>query len=76
MPCLIQQGRLDTVVEPANAAWLHNHLGSAQKRFAWYARSDHLLALDRQRSEVESELLGFLASLARPPAGDAKESVA
>jgi carboxylesterase len=76
VPCLIQQGKLDTVVEPANAAWLHTHLGSARKRLAWYARSDHLLALDRQRSEVESDLLGFLASLARPPGRNAKEPVA
>lgn len=66
VPCLIQQGKLDTVVEPANAAWLHEHLGSERKRLAWYARSDHLLALDRQRSEVESDLLEFLASLAHP----------
>ena len=75
VPCLIQQGKLDTVVEPANAAWLHNHLGSARKRLAWYARSDHLLALDRQRSEVESDLLGFLTSLARPPERRCKGAV-
>jgi carboxylesterase len=72
-PCLIQQGKLDTVVEPANAAWLHNQVGSARKRLVWYARSDHLLALDRQRSDVESEVRGFLASLAHPPRRDAKE---
>ncbi len=76
VPCLIQQGKLDTVVEPANAAWLHNHLGSARKRLEWYARSDHLLALDRQRSEVESDVLEFLASLARPPKRDATEPLA
>jgi carboxylesterase len=75
VPCLIQQGKLDTVVEPANAEWLHNHLGSTPKRLAWYARSDHLLALDRQRSDVESDLLGFLASLARPNERDPKEPV-
>jgi carboxylesterase len=66
VPCLIQQGKLDTVVEPANAAWLLKHLGSERKRLAWYARSDHLLALDRQRSVVESDVLEFLSTLAHP----------
>ena len=31
VPTLILQGRLDTVVEPANAAWLCQHLASGQK---------------------------------------------
>jgi carboxylesterase len=66
VPCLIQQGKLDTVVEPRNAAWLHKHLGSQRKGLSWYARSDHLLPLDRQRSVVESDVLEFLSSLARP----------
>lgn len=76
VPCLIQQGKRDTVVEPANAAWLFDHLGSERKRLAWYERSDHLLALDRERSAVESDLLGFLASLADPCGQDAREPVA
>ena len=76
VPCLIQQGKLDTVVEPANAAWLHKHLGSERKRLTWYARSDHLLALDRQRSDVESDVLGFLSSLAHPSGQEVKEPLA
>jgi carboxylesterase len=76
VPCLLQQGKLDTVVVPANAAWLYKHLGSERKRLAWYVRSDHLLALDRQRSVVESDVLGFLSSLSQSSGQDVKEPLA
>jgi carboxylesterase len=58
-PTCIQQGRLDTVVEPGNASWLMRHLGSADKRLLWFDRSDHLLALDRERDRVIAEALAF-----------------
>ncbi|MDX2037848.1 MAG: alpha/beta fold hydrolase [Isosphaeraceae bacterium] len=51
-PTLILQGTLDTVVEPSNAAWLLAKLGSSAKRLEWLSRSDHLLALDRDRDRV------------------------
>jgi carboxylesterase len=51
-PSLIIQGALDTVVEPSGAAWLHQHLGSADKKLVSAPRSDHLVALDREREQV------------------------
>lgn len=59
-PGLILQGRLDTVVEPANASWLHRHLGSAEKGLEWFDRSDHLLALDRERDRVIDVATAFI----------------
>jgi carboxylesterase len=53
-PSLIIQGALDTVVEPSGAAWLHQHLGSAEKSLITLPRSDHLVALDREREQVIS----------------------
>lgn len=52
IPTLIIQGRLDTVVEPRNATWLHDHLGAAKKALVLLPRSDHLVALDREREQV------------------------
>jgi carboxylesterase len=62
VPTLILQGRLDTVVEPANAAWLYRNLGTPppDKRLVFMEHSDHLLALDRERDEVIGETLAFL----------------
>ncbi len=51
-PTLILQGKLDTVVDPAGADWLFEHLGSPEKKLLWFAKSDHLLALDHERSLV------------------------
>jgi carboxylesterase len=62
VPTLILQGRLDTVVEPANAGWLYRTLGTAEsdKRLVFMEHSDHLLALDRERDRVIAETLAFL----------------
>ena len=49
---LIIQGKLDTVVEPALAGWLHRALGSTNKTLITLARSDHLVALDHDRQHV------------------------
>jgi carboxylesterase len=51
IPTLILQGKLDTVVEPRNATWLHGHLGANRKALVILPRSDHLVALDRDRDE-------------------------
>jgi carboxylesterase len=52
VPTLIIQGRLDTVVEPRNATWLRDHLGASRKELVILPRSDHLVALDRDRERV------------------------
>ena len=51
-PTLIIQGKLDSVVEPGNASWLLDHLGSTEKSLVMLPRSDHLVALDREREQV------------------------
>jgi carboxylesterase len=51
-PTLILQGKLDTVVDPAGAVWLFDHLGSPDKELSWFLKSDHLLALDHERALV------------------------
>jgi len=52
IPTLIIQGKLDTVVEPFNAHCLNRQLGWTPKGLACLPRSDHLVALDRDREEV------------------------
>jgi carboxylesterase len=51
-PTLILQGKLDSVVDPAGAVWLFNHLSSPDKELSWFLKSDHLLALDHERALV------------------------
>jgi carboxylesterase len=66
VPTLIIQGRRDTVVEPANATWLYNNLGAAEKTRRIMERSDHLLALDSEREAVIAETLTFLRGRCEP----------
>ena len=58
-PTLILQGRRDSVVAPAGAAWLLDHLGSPARRLIWLPRSDHLLPWDRDRDAVIAAGLMF-----------------
>ncbi|MFO0890169.1 MAG: alpha/beta fold hydrolase [Isosphaeraceae bacterium] len=59
-PTMIHQGRLDTVVEPANATWLYQNLGSANKEVVYLPRSDHLIAVDVERDQAIAAILNFL----------------
>jgi carboxylesterase len=60
-PTLIIQGKLDSVVEPHLASWLLDHLGSSQKSLVCLPRSDHLVALDREREQVIALVRDFVA---------------
>ena len=59
-PALIMQGQLDTVIEPAGAAWLYQNLGSTDKTIVGLARTDHVLALDRERAQVIAATRAFI----------------
>jgi carboxylesterase len=60
IPTLIIQGKLDTVVEPRYAAWLRDHLGSSRKALIILPRSDHLVAVDRDRERAVSLTRDFI----------------
>ncbi len=69
-PTLIIQGRLDTVVEPANANWLYQNLGAGEKALISLPQSDHLVALDRERDRVIQATLEFLLGAGGSIGGD------
>jgi carboxylesterase len=59
-PALILQGQLDTVIEPWGADWLHQNLGSTEKAIIKLARTDHVVALDREREQVIAVTRAFV----------------
>jgi carboxylesterase len=69
-PTLIIQGTLDTVVEPINARWLHRQLGATTKALISLLRSDHLVALDRDRHSAITATLEFVCDGTLPRAPD------
>jgi carboxylesterase len=60
IPTLIIQGRLDSVVEPRGATWLHENLGASEKTLVELQTSDHLVALDRERGRVIALVRDFI----------------
>jgi carboxylesterase len=72
-PTLILQGRLDTVVEPANANWLYQNLGSSEKQLISLPASDHLIALDRERERAIQDTVQFLLGGCEPAGQRAKD---
>jgi carboxylesterase len=58
---LIVQSLADTVVDPAGATWLYEHLGSSHKQLHWLANSDHVISLDLEREQVFAEVADFLS---------------
>ncbi|MBF2098121.1 MAG: alpha/beta fold hydrolase [Gloeomargaritaceae cyanobacterium C42_A2020_066] len=57
---LILQSRRDQVVRPAGAQFLHDTLGSTEKKLIWLHRSNHILTLDYEREQVTEAVVGFL----------------
>ena len=60
-PILIIQPRLDTVVDPAGAAYLYREIGSADKTLCWLEDSNHIITLDRERLQVFETVSDFLS---------------
>jgi carboxylesterase len=60
-PMLIVQSHKDTVVDPASASILYQHISSTQKQLLWLKESDHVITLDRERNEVFRAVGEFLA---------------
>jgi carboxylesterase len=66
VPTLIIQGKLDSVVEPGGASWLHKHLGASEKSLVVLPRSDHLVSLDRERDRVITLTRDFVLKAQTP----------
>jgi carboxylesterase len=60
VPTLILQSRQDMVVDPDQAMWLYQELGSEEKILHWLEHSDHILTLDCERETVFAQVCAFL----------------
>ncbi len=59
-PALIVHGRRDRVSHPANAQYIYEHVGSADKRLVWMERSGHTLTVDWESDVVQATVLQWL----------------
>lgn len=59
-PTLIIQSSSDRVVHPKSAQYLHQHLGSANKRILWVNGTSHALAVDEKRGLIFKAICRFI----------------
>lgn len=59
-PILIMHGRQDHTVEPENASYIYEHVGSEDKELVWLERSYHVITLDYDRERVTDLTFDFI----------------
>lgn len=62
-PTLIIQSSADKIVNPKSAQYLHEHLGSRDKRILWVNGSHHALAVNDKRGLIYKAIYRFLTGL-------------
>ncbi|MDD2807619.1 MAG: alpha/beta fold hydrolase [Patescibacteria group bacterium] len=62
VPTLIIQSSDDRIVDPLSAFYLHEHLGSDDKRILWVNSRHHTLATDDKRWLIYRSILRFINS--------------
>jgi len=62
VPALITHGRRDRTVDPANAPFILEHLGSIDKRLVWFERSGHAITVDLEHDALHGTVLDWLSA--------------
>jgi carboxylesterase len=60
-PTLIIQSSADRIVNPNSAQYLHEHLGSSDKRILWVNGRHHALAVDEKRGLIYKTIYRFIS---------------
>ncbi|MBN1260800.1 MAG: alpha/beta fold hydrolase [Anaerolineae bacterium] len=59
-PTLVFQSRDDHVVNPQNAPFIMEHLGTEDKRLIWLEESYHVATLDNDKERIAAETIAFI----------------
>jgi carboxylesterase len=59
-PLLVVQGQLDDLVEPSSAQYIYDHARSRDKQLHFFAKSGHMICLDREAEQVCQLVLKFI----------------
>lgn len=62
-PIFVAQARLDEVIDIQSAPYIYNTVESNEKSMKWYENSHHVITLDKERKELQQDILDFLNSL-------------
>lgn len=62
-PLLVLHARQDSVIDPANATYIYENVGSALKKLVWYENSDHIITEDYEREAVATEVIQWVDAI-------------
>lgn len=62
-PILVVQGRKDNVIDVQSAPYIFETVESNNKKINWYEESGHIITLDKERKQLQEDILDFLETL-------------
>lgn len=62
-PIMVVQGKQDDMVDVEGAERIYNKVESDIKELHWYEKSGHVITLDKERKELNQDILDFLNRL-------------
>lgn len=62
-PALILHATQDSVIDPANAPYIYEHVASPLKKLVWYENSNHIITEDYEREAVKDEVIQWMEPL-------------
>jgi carboxylesterase len=62
-PALILHATQDSVIDPANATYIYDHIVSDVKKLVWYEKSDHIITEDYEREAVTGEVVQWVKTV-------------
>lgn len=62
-PIFVVQGRLDDVINPQSAHIIYDTVESIDKHIKWYEESGHVITLDKEKKQLNEDILAFLKTL-------------
>lgn len=62
-PIFVAQARLDEVINTDSAQYIYDTVESNEKSMKWYEESHHVITLDKERKELQQDILDFLETL-------------
>lgn len=62
-PIFVAQARLDEVIDITSAQYIFDTVESNEKSMKWYEQSHHVITLDKERKELQQDILDFLQAL-------------
>lgn len=62
-PIMVVQGKKDQMVDVNGAELIYNKVESEQKELNWYENSGHVITIDKEKAQLQDDILAFLNTL-------------